>query len=341
MLTMDIFISYRRQDTAGYALGLRRDFAKTLETARVFLDSQSIDAGMRWREAIRDRLSTCDVLLVLIGDEWLLMRDGHKKIEDEQDPVRFELKQVLDRDNITIIPVLVADAKMPPARDLPSDVRRLCDYTAHEIHDRTYDQDISRLTDRLRSIAEKQEKQTETPALGSRPPDASPPDTETAAAWPSRITKRFVEQEVSGMGRDQLLALMAELQRRGWTEEEVYDWALSFSPLKPPKRLPPRITVAWLATNVPLLSPTRVRHLTTELRRRGWSPDEIRTHVYEHRQGGLADKIPARIQTGWLEQNAPLMTIDEQARLADVMLSRGWTSEEVKHHLPYARNPVT
>jgi hypothetical protein len=136
------------------------------------------------------------------------------------------------------------------------------------------------------------------------------------------------------MGRDQLLAFMAELQRRGWTEEEIYGWALGFSPLKPPKRLPTRITPVWLATNVPLLGPTRIRHLTTELRRRGWQPDEIRTHVFEHRQGGLADKIPARIQTGWLEQNTPLMTIGEQNHLVEVMLERGWAPEEVKRYLP-------
>jgi hypothetical protein len=36
-----------------------------------------------------------------------------QKIEDEHDPVRLELKQVLDRDDITIIPVLVEDAKSP------------------------------------------------------------------------------------------------------------------------------------------------------------------------------------------------------------------------------------
>jgi hypothetical protein len=244
---LELFISYRRQDTSGYALGLRRQFAQTLASARVFLDSQSIAAGMHWRDEIRERLSGCDVMLVLIGDEWLVMRDGQKKIEDENDPVRLELKHALGRKNIVVIPVLVEDAKMPSTRDLPVDVRRLCEFNAHAIHDRTYDQDVGSLIERLTSIAEK----TDAPAAVPHPPDASPPDTGTDAAWPSRITERFLEQEVSGMGRDQLLALIAELRRRGRTEEEIYDSALSFSPLQPLKRLPARITPAWLATNVP------------------------------------------------------------------------------------------
>ena len=138
------------------------------------------------------------------------------------------------------------------------------------------------------------------------------------------------------MGRDQLLALIAELRRRGRTEEEIYDSALSFSPLQPLKRLPARITPAWLATNVPLLSPTRIRHLTAEMQRRGWSADQIRRHVCEHRQGGLAEEVPARIHSAWLERNAPLMTIAEQARLADIMVERGWSPEDIKHHVPYA-----
>jgi hypothetical protein len=86
-----------------------------------------------------------------------------------------------------------------------------------------------------------------------------------------------------------------------------------------------------------LLGPNRIRHLTAELRRRGWSSDEIRAHVFEHRQNGLAEEIPARIQLGWLERNTPLMTIAEQNRLAQIMLARGWAVEDVRHHLPHAQ----
>jgi hypothetical protein len=330
---MEIFISYRHQDSSGYALGLRREFTQALSSVRVFLDSESLEPGVRWRDEIRRRLSLCEVMLVLIGDEWLVMRDGKKKLEQENDSVRFELEHVLGRDEITIIPILLEEATMPPPRELPPSVRGLCEHHAHAIHDRTYDYDVNRLIERLSAIDEPRR------ALASRP--NSPPQLpDPAASFPPRITERYLEQEVSGMGYDQLRALVAELRRRGWSEEEIADRALKFSPHQPPNRLPARITPAWLATNVPLLGPNRIRRLTTELRRRGWSSDEIRTYVFEHHQNGLAEEIPARIQIGWLERNTPLMTIAEQNRLAQIMLERGWAPEDVRHHLPHAQTAL-
>jgi hypothetical protein len=330
---MDIFISYRRQDTSGYALGLRREFtqSQSLSSVQVFLDSASLAPGVRWREEIRGWLSRCEVMLVLIGDEWLVTRDGQKKIEQENDSVHFELELVLGRDDIRIIPVLLEEAKMPSPGMLPLSVRGLCEYEAHAIHDHSYDPDVNRLIEQLSRIADELGDTS-----GSGP--HSTPEASDPSSYPSRITERYLEQEVSGMGRDQLRALMVELRRRGWTEEEIYDRALKFSPLQPPNRLPARITPAWLATNVPLLGPDRIRHLTAELLRRGWSSEGIRTHVFEHHQNGLAEEIPSRIQTGWLERNAPLMTSTEQDRLAEVMLARGWAPEEVQRYLPHAES---
>lgn len=325
---MEIFISYRRQDTSGYALALRREFRQALPSVRVFLDVESLDAGVRWRDEIGRRLTACDVMLVLIGDEWVTMRDGTKKIEQDNDPVRFEFEHVLRRDKqITIIPVLVEDARMPSPDDLPAAVRRLCDYNAHAIHDRTYDQDVNRLVEGLSKLADKTD---DLPTPGPGPP-TGPKDT--GSLFPARITERFLHQEVKGMGRDQLVALIVELKRRGWTDEETYEYALSFSPLQPPKRLPARVTPAWLATNVPLLSPQRIRDLTTALRSRGWSPEEIRRHVFEVRQGEIAEEIPARITYAWLERNAPLLTTDEQERLGDIMLDRGWSHDDIEHYV--------
>jgi hypothetical protein len=53
---VEIFISYRREDTSGYALGFRREFANAFPDAEVFLDIESIDSGTRWRAAISERV---------------------------------------------------------------------------------------------------------------------------------------------------------------------------------------------------------------------------------------------------------------------------------------------
>lgn len=327
---MDIFLSYRRQDAAGYALGLKREFTRAFPDVQLFLDVQSLDAGMRWRDEIQKRIERCDVMLVIIGDEWLLTRDGNKKIDSPDDPVRLELETALARQGgIQIIPVLVEEACMPSARELPDQVKGLCEYNAHPIHDKTYDQDVNVLVERLTELFAEQ--------AGTKQrarPRALSPEVSTSSPYPSKITDRYLREEVSGMGRDQLLALIAELLRRGWTHEDVFENALRFSPLKPPKKLPARITPVWLATNVPLLSPARIDKLVSTLRDRGWRDEDIRTYVWGNRQAGLASPLPKRISVSWVEANAPLMTPDEQTSLADALLQRGWSADEIHYYLP-------
>lgn len=328
---MDIFISYRRQDTSGYALALRRELTRSLPDSKVFLDVESLDAGERWKDVVCDRVGSCDLVLVVIGDEWLVTRDGHKKIDREEDPVRFELVTALGRENMTIMPVLVEEARMPAPADLPADVRALCERHAHQIHDRTYDQDVNALVELLtRRSAES------TPHLPPADDNVTSPPV-ADAQFPSRITYGWLEYEVPSMGRDQLLALIAELIGRGWLADEVYESAIAGSPLKPPKRLPARVTVGWLAQNVPLLSPTRVDKLIKELKRRNWSDSDIRIHVLGNRQPGLAPDIPSRIQTSWVLRWAPLMTVDERDALAAALIQRGWTSDEAAEYVPYAQ----
>jgi hypothetical protein len=331
-MSIEIFIAYRRQDTSGYALGLGRAIkgSEALPGVKVFLDSDDLKPGASWEEEIRASASACDVALVLIGDEWLVTRDGQRKLEQEHDPVHAELELLLGRDGIKIIPVLLEEAKMPTRRDLPEKVHGLLRANAHRIHDASYDRDVNDLIEQLTAI---DEERGAPPAAG---PSSQIPQADAPMGFPERITQRFLEQEVRGMGRDRVLALVAELRRRGRTDDEIYEEALNYSQFQPPDRLPTRITVAWLAANVPFLSPSRIRELSAELVRRGWSAEEIRKHVFEHRQTGLAEKIPASIRIAWLERNTPLMTIDEQDRLASVMLDRGWPPEEVGHHLPFA-----
>lgn len=336
---MDIFISYRRQDTSGYALGLRREFTQALPEARVFLDVEAIDAGVRWRDVIRERVERCDVMLVVIGDEWLVTRDGRRKIDLEDDPVRFELAAGLNRSSMCVLPLLVEEASMPPPRSLPEEVRALCEFNAHSIHDRTYDQDVNALVERLRALSEKtvpRERQ-DVP----KPAGPAPPSGVADQGYPSKITERWLREEVSGMGRDALLALIAELFRRGWAAEDVYEYALASSPLTPGKRLPARISTLWLATNVPLLSPARLAKLVAELHARGWSDLDVRVHVYSNRQPGIAFGLPHQIRASYVERNAPLMTADEQDRLAAALVDRGWSGADIRAHMPYAIIPAS
>lgn len=108
---------------------------------------------MRWRDVIEHRVAHCTLMLVLIGDEWLEARDGVRKIERAEDPVRFEIAAGLVRLEALVLPVLVEEARMPSAGSLPPEVRGLCDWNAHSIHDGTYEADVNTLVASLRTLA--------------------------------------------------------------------------------------------------------------------------------------------------------------------------------------------
>src|SRR5262249_20643064 len=65
-------------------------------------------------------LSSCQVLLAVIGRQWLSLADsnGRRRIEDESDYVRQEIETALNR-GIRVIPLLVDGATPPRPADLP------------------------------------------------------------------------------------------------------------------------------------------------------------------------------------------------------------------------------
>src|SRR5262249_50371809 len=70
-----IFISYRRQE-ADYVAGRLFDhLANRFGEQRVFMDVDSIEPGLDFGEAIEQAVSSCSVLLALIGQQWLTMTD--------------------------------------------------------------------------------------------------------------------------------------------------------------------------------------------------------------------------------------------------------------------------
>ena len=86
----------------------------------VFKDIDSIELGEDWVEAITGAVASCDVMLALIGDEWLRSptRTGSRRLDDPSDFVRVEIETALKRD-VRVIPILVDGAQMPRAAELP------------------------------------------------------------------------------------------------------------------------------------------------------------------------------------------------------------------------------
>src|SRR5688572_10834401 len=121
-----IFISYRREDSSGYAGRLNEKLSQVFGGKNVFMDLEDIEAGTDFDQAIRKSVSACDALIVLIGKRWLSIADGSgaRRLDDPHDYVRLEIATALER-NIRVIPVLVNRAEMPAQSDLPQAVSAL------------------------------------------------------------------------------------------------------------------------------------------------------------------------------------------------------------------------
>jgi hypothetical protein len=145
-----IFISYRREDTAGYAGRIYDDLAKRFGDDQVFMDIDTIRPGSDFIQVITEALDGCDVVLAVIGRRWLSLADaaGHRRLDNPQDLVRVELQAALRR-GITLIPLLVQGAEVPAREDLPEPLAGLAVKQAFDLSDRRWRADVVALVDEL------------------------------------------------------------------------------------------------------------------------------------------------------------------------------------------------
>jgi hypothetical protein len=169
-----IFINYRREETA-YAAGWLYDLlAGHFGGGQVFKDVDSIQPGDDFIEVITRAVGSWDVLLALIGDEWLTITDTHgrRRLDSSGDFVRLEIEAALPR-KVRVVPVLVDGARMARADELPDSLAALVRRQALELSPARFDFDTSRLVKVLdRTLAEMRAARQDTapmPTPGQRP----------------------------------------------------------------------------------------------------------------------------------------------------------------------------
>lgn len=148
-----IFINYRREDTGGYARSLF-DRLNVRFPNQVFMDvSGSIEFGLDFAEEIQKAVSACDALIVLIGRQWLGVKDaaGRRRLDDPKDFVGLEISTALQR-NVRVIPALVGGATMPTEEDLPLELKPLTRRQALLLSDQDWDHTVERLTSTLQGV---------------------------------------------------------------------------------------------------------------------------------------------------------------------------------------------
>lgn len=145
-----VFISYRRADSGPRVGRLHDRLVARLGAERVFLDLESIPAGEDFDRFIADGLSRVDIVLAVIGPQWLELRDEHgqRRLDAESDLVRREIAAALLA-GVRVIPVLVGGAPMPTADQLPSDIAALAGRNAMTIGDLKFLRDADDLIDQF------------------------------------------------------------------------------------------------------------------------------------------------------------------------------------------------
>ncbi len=155
-----VFISYRREDSGGYAGRLFDILSARFGIENTFMDLAGIRGGEDFVRVIEEKIGSCDVLLAVIGERWLTIAsgDGTRRLEAAGDFVRLEIGKALER-NVPVIPVLVGNATMPHQKDVPDDLRALALHQAMDVRDAHFREDADRLIKAIVTVA---------PGLGHR-----------------------------------------------------------------------------------------------------------------------------------------------------------------------------
>ena len=141
-----VFISYRRDDSAGHAGRVMDRLERELGRDLLFMDVDAIPFGTNFSKVLHEEVAKCGVLLAVIGPNWSDARDenGNRRLDDPNDFVRIEIAAALQR-NIPVIPILLDGARIPNADQLPEDLKELALRNGMEIRHASFHNDMNRL----------------------------------------------------------------------------------------------------------------------------------------------------------------------------------------------------
>jgi formylglycine-generating enzyme required for sulfatase activity len=140
-----IFLCYRRKQSAAHTGRIQDHLRHHFGDNAVFMDIDSIPAGVDLRDYITSAVNQCGILLTVIGRNWVGKTAAHRKIDSPRDFVRIEIEAALERD-IPVIPILIDGVRMPGEADLPPSLARLAYCAAIDVD---LGQDFPHHVDRL------------------------------------------------------------------------------------------------------------------------------------------------------------------------------------------------
>ncbi|MBI2764835.1 MAG: DUF2071 domain-containing protein [Chloroflexi bacterium] len=150
---MKIFISYRRDDSAGWAGRVYDRISNEFGPENCFMDVEGLQAGENFDTAILEQASAADVALVMIGPNWFVpdAATGLRRIDKPGDWVRREIETALASGS-TVIPLLVQGARSPRSNDLPETLHDLGRKETFALDMKGFRDDLDRLMPRIQSL---------------------------------------------------------------------------------------------------------------------------------------------------------------------------------------------
>jgi hypothetical protein len=157
------------------AMTLYRELRGRFGKENIFFDEGTLRPGMRFPEEIKSHLADgAGAFIALIGSRWMPTMTAHRQRGD-LDYVTKEIELAL-QNRWTVIPVLVDDAGLPDALQLPPAIRALPDCQAARLRQMNLDDDIEELSARLNEIREGRKDEIEPPPTVIEPsPVPGPP----------------------------------------------------------------------------------------------------------------------------------------------------------------------
>lgn len=145
-MSSKVFISYRREDSAGHAGRVHDHLAQALGSDLLFMDVDRVPLGANFKQVLIAEVTACDVLLAIIGPSWLnaTTNSGKRRLDDPDDFVRIEIASALAR-GIPVVPILLEETRIPARELLPEALGELSLRNALTVRHASFKTDIDRL----------------------------------------------------------------------------------------------------------------------------------------------------------------------------------------------------
>jgi TIR domain len=171
-----IFLTYRREETAGHTGRIYDSLVARFGEAGVFMDVD-LEPGVDFVDRITRAVGACQVLVAVIGPRWTSIQgdEGRPRLSEPGDYVRLEVETALRRPDVTVIPVLVSGAQMPEPDELPDGLQALGRRNALELSDARWRYDIGRLVAALEERVAETQMWEQEPGPEPQPEPPAPP----------------------------------------------------------------------------------------------------------------------------------------------------------------------